>query len=126
MGEYIKEDVDAYNKYIIAGQRERLTDDFILDLVVKELILASSYEVTSLTRKMRHLMDKLPNLVSEYLCMSNGTHRHIKTHPDYELNRLVRSIIMKSCKGKNVNEEFNSLDFDILTYRDEINSREPS
>jgi hypothetical protein len=126
MGEYIKEDVDAYNKYIIAGQRERLTDDFILDLVVKELILASSYEFTSLTRKRRHFMDKLPDLVSEYVCMSNGTHRHIKTHPDYELNRLVRSIIMKSCKGKNVNEEFNSLDFDILTYRDEINSREPS
>jgi hypothetical protein len=126
MGEYIKEDVDAYNKYIIAGQRERLTDDFILDLVVKELMLASSYEFTSITRKMRHLMDKLPNLVSEYVCMSNETHRHIKTHPDYELNRLVRSIIMKSCKGKNVNEEFNSLDFDILTYRDEINSREPS
>jgi hypothetical protein len=79
-GEYIKTNLDAYNHYIVKDRDKYLSEESVIDLLIKEFILSANEDRTT--------VDLL-----KYEFWYRNSQRSNKLNEDYELYRLLHSIV---------------------------------
>lgn len=79
LNRYLDNHLDVYNVYIVKDPSKFLTQDYILDKILSELILAwKAY--------------KLHVPWEGYIKLYQGTTRHVKTAKDHELHKMISKL----------------------------------
>lgn len=109
-GEYIRTNLDAYNLYLVKNKEDYLSEESIIDLLIKEFILSANQN------------KNIPDIL-RYENWYKGSQRSNKLNEDYELYRLLYSIVKSIYPlNKDTAKSIKSIYSDIHAYLNLLNT----